>query len=88
MKEIAELIVETMQLATRQVRFDFTGGDRGWTGDVPVVRLNTDRIRKLGWKCERSSREALRHSILAMLEDVRSGRLSAQAQSQETAIGR
>jgi UDP-glucose 4-epimerase len=87
-KEIAELTVEILQLAPRQVRFDFTGGDRGWRGDVPVVRLNTDRIRKLGWKCELSSREALRHSILAMLEDVRGGRISAQGQGSETATER
>ena len=31
------------------VRYEYTGGDRGWKGDVPVVRLNTDRIRALGW---------------------------------------
>jgi UDP-glucose 4-epimerase len=79
-KEIAELAVETLELTRGKVRFEFTGGDRGWKGDVPVVRLNIDRIRKLGWKCERSSREALRHSFLAMLEDVKSGRISAQAQ--------
>ena len=29
--------------------FDYTGGDRGWKGDVPVVRLDSDRIRALGW---------------------------------------
>jgi len=79
-KEIAELTLEILQLAPEKVRFEFTGGDRGWKGDVPVVRLNTDRIRKLGWKCELSSKEALRLSILAMLEDVKGGRISPQRQ--------
>ena len=27
--------------AATSVRFEFTGGDRGWKGDVPVVRLDT-----------------------------------------------
>ncbi len=26
------------------MRFDFTGGDRGWKGDVPVVRFDSSRI--------------------------------------------
>ena len=37
--------------APGSVRFAFTGGDRGWKGDVPVVRLDTRRIRTLGWRC-------------------------------------
>ena len=40
--------------------FEYTGGDRGWKGDVPIVRLDTDRIRALGWRAPGSSREALR----------------------------
>jgi UDP-glucose 4-epimerase len=71
--EIARLAVECLGLRQEQVEFQYTGGNRGWKGDVPVVRLNTDRIRTLGWRCERSSREALRQSILAMLPDLKAG---------------
>jgi len=74
-REIAELAVECLGLAPGSVRFDFTGGDRGWKGDVPVVRLNTDRIKTLGWRCQRPSREALRQSILAMIPELQAGRL-------------
>ena len=42
-REIAELAVECVGLAPAAVRFDYTGGDRGWKGDVPVVRLDTRR---------------------------------------------
>ncbi|HLI56108.1 MAG TPA: NAD-dependent epimerase/dehydratase family protein, partial [Actinomycetota bacterium] len=56
-------------------RYDFTGGDRGWRGDVPVVRLDTSRIQALGWRCRRPTREALRASIEAMLTDIRGGRM-------------
>jgi UDP-glucose 4-epimerase len=71
--EIAQLAVECLGLRAEQVEFQYTGGNRGWKGDVPVVRLNTDRIRTTGWRCERSSREALSQSILAMLPDLKAG---------------
>jgi UDP-glucose 4-epimerase len=69
-REIADLAVECMGLDPGEVRFELTGGDRGWRGDVPVVRLNTDRIRALGWSNARSSREAIRESLAAMLDEL------------------
>ena len=73
-KEIASLAVECAGIAAEQVRFEYTGGDRGWKGDVPIVRLNTERIRKLGWVCRMRTRQALRNAMTAMLNDLRSGR--------------
>jgi UDP-glucose 4-epimerase len=73
--EIAELAIETLGLARHDVHLDYTGGDRGWKGDVPVVRIGTDRIRSLGWTCRRPTREALRESLVAMLREERAGRL-------------
>jgi UDP-glucose 4-epimerase len=73
--EIAELAVECAGLKAGSVDFEYTGGNRGWKGDVPVVRLNTDRIRSIGWKCDFGSREALRKSMLAMLPEMKAGRL-------------
>jgi UDP-glucose 4-epimerase len=73
--EIAELAVECVGLDPETVEFDYSGGDRGWKGDVPVVRLDTSRIRSLGWQNAMGSREALRESMLAMLPEARAGRL-------------
>jgi len=72
---IAELAIEVAGLAPGQVRLEYTGGDRGWKGDVPVVRLNTDRIRALGWTCKRNTRQALCVSLNALLADSRLGRI-------------
>ncbi len=69
-KEIADLAVECVGLERKNVQFEFTGGDRGWKGDVAVIRLNTDRIRSLGWKNIRNSREALRDSMQALIRDA------------------
>jgi UDP-glucose 4-epimerase len=68
-REIAELAAECVGIAPGRTQFSFTGGDRGWKGDVPVVRLDTARIRALGWTQTMSSREALRQSMLAILAE-------------------
>jgi UDP-glucose 4-epimerase len=72
-RDIADLVVR--QLGLSQVEFSFTGGDRGWKGDVPVVRFDTNKLRALGWANRRSSREALLASVDSLIADARAGRL-------------
>lgn len=69
-REIADLAVETVGLAPGSVAYEFSGGDRGWKGDVPVVRLSCGRIRALGWPGAMPTREALRRSLSALDEQV------------------
>jgi UDP-glucose 4-epimerase len=69
-KEIADLAIECVGLPPDSVELDFTGGDRGWKGDVPVVRLSIERIQKLGWRCHFPTREAMRLALHAMLAEV------------------
>ena len=73
--EIADIAVECVGLEPGSVEYEYSGGDRGWKGDVPVVRIGTARIRELGWQNARGSAEALRESMLAMLPEARAGRL-------------
>jgi UDP-glucose 4-epimerase len=73
--EIAELVVECLGLDRRSVKFYYGDTPRGWEGDIPVVRLSTEHIRALGWRCKRSSREAVRHSIMGMIDHFRAGRM-------------
>lgn len=56
-REIARLVVETMGL--RNVKIKYTGGDRGWTGDVPHFQYKLSKINQLGWTAKRSSNEAI-----------------------------
>jgi UDP-glucose 4-epimerase len=63
--EIADVVIEEMGL--KGVQYEYTGGSRGWKGDVPVVRFNLDKVKKLGWKSKYSSKEALTRSIKQML---------------------
>jgi UDP-glucose 4-epimerase len=72
-KEIADLAVECVGLAPGAVKYEMTGGNRGWKGDVPIVRLSTERIQSIGWKCSKNSREALKASILSMKAQLEEG---------------
>ena len=65
-REIADMAVEVAGLPVGSVVYEFTGGDRGWKGDVPVVRLRTERIRALGWTHRLSAAAALRSSLEAL----------------------
>jgi UDP-glucose 4-epimerase len=67
-KRIAEIIVEEMKL--ENVEFKFTGGSRGWTGDVPKMLLATEKIRGLGWQGKLNSEGALRQAIKHTLNEI------------------
>ena len=57
------------------VELVYSGGDRGWKGDVPVVRIATDRIRALGWENRYTPRTRSARRCVSMLDDGRAGRL-------------
>jgi len=73
--EIADIVVERMGL--RNVRYDFTGGSRGWKADVPLYRLDTGKIRAQGWANRRNSREAVTAAVDAMLRNLKEGKIHA-----------
>lgn len=62
---IAKMLTEAMGLG--KVSFRYTGGKRGWPGDVPQVRFDTSKMEKLGWKPKYSSDEAVRKAIVDIL---------------------
>jgi UDP-glucose 4-epimerase len=68
--EIADLAVRISGLPPGDVKYDFTGGDRGWKGDVPIVRFDCSKIKALGWRNRRSSAEALTASMEAMRKEI------------------
>lgn len=57
---IAEMVISSMGLSAK---IRYTGGDRGWVGDVPLFRYNLDKIHQLGWKASLSSDEAVQKAI-------------------------
>ncbi len=72
-REIAELATECLGL--KNVEFKYTGGNRGWKGDVPIVRLSPQKITSLGWECTMSSYDAVKKSINSLIPDIKNGRV-------------
>lgn len=73
--EIAELTAECLGIDPLP-RWEYTGGDRGWKGDVPVVRLDASRMKALGWKPRYRCREAIRKSLEEMASEFAEERVS------------
>jgi len=63
---IAEIVAEEMHLP--DVKFRFTGGERGWVGDVPKMQLSIDRIKGKRWKPQLGSRESVRLAVRDLLK--------------------
>jgi UDP-glucose 4-epimerase len=74
--QIADLVAGRLGLSG--VSYTYTGGDRGWKGDVPIVRFDTTKLRALGWSNRRTSVEALVDSIDSMIGDARAGMFDAR----------
>lgn len=64
---IADIIARQMSLFGVQYRF--TGGERGWAGDVPRMQLSIAKIKKLGWKPGHGSRESIELAVRALLAE-------------------
>jgi len=64
---IANMVVEAMGLS--RVEFKYTGGNRGWKGDVPQVRFDMAKMKNSGWKARYNSDESVRQAIKDMLSN-------------------
>jgi UDP-glucose 4-epimerase len=64
-REIAEIVVAAA--GRKDARLVYTGGDRGWPGDVPRFRYDISRLQALGWRPQRHSTEAVRYAVERIL---------------------
>jgi UDP-glucose 4-epimerase len=70
-REVADIVIAEMKL--KGVKREFSGGARGWRADVPVYRLDTSKIRKLGWRNARNSREAVTAAVRSLIAEIAAG---------------
>ena len=72
-RAIADLAVQVAGLQPGATHYQFTGGDRGWKGDVPIVRFDCSKIKALGWRAGRNSAQAVTDAMKAMQEELSRG---------------
>ncbi|MEF8853152.1 MAG: NAD-dependent epimerase/dehydratase family protein [Haloarculaceae archaeon] len=62
---IADIVADEMGL---DPDYEYTGGERGWVGDVPRMRLSVEKLAALGWEPDGSSDDAVRRATRELLE--------------------
>jgi UDP-glucose 4-epimerase len=66
-KEIANEVVEAMGTNATII---YTGGDRGWLGDVPKYSCDAGKLKKLGWKNEYDSLSSVKKAIKDIIHET------------------
>jgi UDP-glucose 4-epimerase len=57
---IAETVVKAVSPGAK---IRYTGGSRGWVGDVPKFAYSIDKVKALGWKPAMTSNEAVERAV-------------------------
>jgi UDP-glucose 4-epimerase len=66
--DIAETVADVMGL---DPEFEYTGGERGWTGDVPKMRLSIERLTDMGFEPDLESDRAVRRATEELVPEIR-----------------
>jgi len=64
---VADIVADVLGL---DPEYEFTGGDRGWPGDVPRMSLAIDEVAALGWEPDLESDEAVRRAAEELAEEI------------------
>ncbi|MUW15922.1 NAD-dependent epimerase/dehydratase family protein [Halorubrum sp. CBA1125] len=65
--DIADIVSEELGV---DPAYAYTGGDRGWTGDVPKMRLSIEKLVALGWEPSIESDAAVRRSARELIDEI------------------
>ena len=60
-KNLADIVCDEMNL--NEVKYDYTGGERGWIGDSPLVHLDTQKANEYGWMPKISIEDSIRGTV-------------------------
>ncbi|QII12876.1 UDP-glucose 4-epimerase [Candidatus Kuenenia stuttgartiensis] len=65
---IVEILIDELNLKGR-TQIKYSGGDRGWVGDVPKFKYSLNKANKLGWKANLNSEQAIRLTVKKLKEE-------------------
>ena len=64
---IADIVSDELGL---DPEYEYTGGERGWTGDVPRMRLSAEKLRGVGWKPQMESSAAVQQAAEELADEI------------------
>jgi UDP-glucose 4-epimerase len=65
---LAQFLLEAADLKSTEIVY--TGGQRGWTGDVPQVRLDCSKLERMGWKAKLPSDAAVKVAVAELVKEL------------------
>lgn len=65
---LAEAVVKCM---APNAKIRYTGGSRGWVGDVPKFSYSVEKLNKLGWSPRLTSNQAVDRAVAEIVAEVR-----------------
>jgi UDP-glucose 4-epimerase len=65
---IAEIVVEETKCIDANI--EYTGGDRGWAGDIPRAMLGIDKMLSTGYDVRYNSEDAIRHTAKCLIKEI------------------
>ncbi|MDP6906363.1 MAG: NAD-dependent epimerase/dehydratase family protein [Candidatus Thalassarchaeaceae archaeon] len=67
-RRIAEIVIE--EIGFKDVSIEYTGGDRGWAGDVPKTMLDPSKLFATGYAPNYNSEESIRHTAATLIQEI------------------
>jgi len=65
---IAEAVVKRMAPGAK---IRYTGGNKGWVGDVPKFNYSIEKLRKLGWEPRLTSEQAVERAVEEIVSEAK-----------------
>jgi len=63
---LASIVIDEMEL---DAEIEYTGGDRGWIGDVPVTIIDNSKMKECGWKPTVSVEDGIRRTVRWLIDN-------------------
>ncbi len=67
-RRIAEIVVR--ETGCENASIEYTGGDRGWAGDIPKAMLSINKLTELGFRVNYDSEDAVAHTERALIREI------------------
>ena len=67
-KRIAEIVTE--ETGYKGAKIEYTGGSRGWAGDIPRARLGIEKMLSTGYAVEYNSEDAVRFTARSLIKEI------------------
>ena len=65
---IAEIVIE--ETNCEGAKIEYTGGDRGWAGDIPRAMLGINKMLSTGYDVRYNSEDAIRHTAKCLIKEI------------------